>query len=369
MKKVLIIAGDTSGDLHSSNLMRELWKIDDKIEFIGIGGDKMESLGFSSIVPISDVSVVGFWEVAKKANFFQFLLQKIGNLIKKNDIDLFIPVDFPGFNQRVTKFAKKFNVPVAWYIAPQLWAWGENRAKNFAKLIDLLLVVFPFELDYFKKFGIKTEWVGHPLLDLEIFHQRIKNYERRDKRIIFLPGSRKQEIDSHIKLVNSTIELLNRSLNDFQFEIVLPQHLRYEFEKKFSSNSNTSISKKSSHILMGNSLAGLIKTGTSNLEAALLGMPFAMFYKTSLSTYFIGKKVINLPYLSLVNILSQKQVIPELIQKDANPEKLAKSIIQIVNNRGLYDEMQSNFQILRQQLGEIGAAKNAANIIYSTFLK
>ncbi|MBP7215063.1 MAG: lipid-A-disaccharide synthase [Candidatus Kapabacteria bacterium] len=369
MKKVLIIAGDASGDLHSSNLMRELWKIDEKIEFVGIGGDKMESLGFSSIVPISEVSVVGFWEVAKKANFFQFLLQKIGNLIKKGNIDLFIPVDFPGFNQRVAKFAKKFNVPVAWYIAPQLWAWGENRSKDFAKLIDLLLVVFPFEAEYFEKFGIKTKWVGHPLLDLEIFHQQIKNYEEREKRIIFLPGSRKQEINSHIKLVNSTIELLNRSLNDFQFEIVLPQHLKYEFSKKIATNSDTIIADESSHQLMSNSLAGLIKTGTSNLEAALLGMPFAMFYRTSLSTYFIGKKIINLPYLSLVNILSQKQVIPELIQKEANPDNLAKSIIQIVENRKLYDEMQSNFLFLRQQLGEVGASKNAANIIYSSFLK
>jgi lipid-A-disaccharide synthase len=120
---------------------------------------------------------------------------------------------------------------------------------------------------------------------------------------------------------------------------------------------------------MSNSLAGLIKTGTSNLEAALLGMPFAMFYRTSLSTYFIGKKIINLPYLSLVNILSQKQVIPELIQKEANPDNLAKSIIQIVENRKLYDAMQSNFLFLRQQLGEVGASKNAANIIYSSFLK
>lgn len=369
MKKVLIIAGDTSGDLHSSNLMRELWKIDKEIEFVGIGGDKMQALGFSSIVPISEVSVVGFWEVAKKAQFFQSLLRKVGNIINSEHIDLFISVDFPGFNKRIAKFAKKSHIPVAWYIAPQLWAWGENRSKDFAKLIDLLLVVFPFETEYFKKFGIKTEWVGHPLLDLEIFHQQIKNYEQRDKRIIFLPGSRKQEIHSHLSLVNSTIKLLSKSLNDIQFEIVLPQHLKYKFARKIETNSYIRISDESSHQLMSNSLAGLIKTGTSNLEAALLGLPFSMFYKTSLMTYLIGKKVINLPYLSIINILLQNQIVPEHIQKDANPENLANSILNIVQNKERYNEMQYNFQILRKQLGEIGASKNAANIIYSSFLK
>jgi lipid-A-disaccharide synthase len=236
-------------------------------------------------------------------------------------------------------------------------------------LIDLLHVVFPFETEYFKKFGIKTEWVGHPLLDLEIFHQPIKSFEEREKRIIFLPGSRKQEINSHIDLVNKTITILNHSLKDFQYEIVLPQHLKYEFSKKIATNSDTIIANESSHQLMSNSLAGLIKTGTSNLEAALLGLPFAMFYKTSFSTYLIGKKVINLTYLSLINILFQNSLIPELIQKDATAVNLAKSVEEVVRNRKMYEYMQSNFQNLRAMLGSSGASKNAANIIYTTFLK
>ncbi|MEN6295982.1 MAG: lipid-A-disaccharide synthase [Chloroherpetonaceae bacterium] len=369
MKKVLIIAGDPSGDLHASNLMKEMIKLDEDIQFVGIGGDQMELLEFSSIVPISEVSVVGFWEVAKKAQFFQSLLQKIGNIIRSGQIDLFIAVDFPGFNQRIAKIAKRYGVPIAWYIAPQLWAWGENRAKDFSKLIDLLLVVFPFELEYFQNYGIQTQWVGHPLLDLEIFHQPVKTYDDRKKRIILMPGSRRQEIKSHLSLINKTVKSLSQELHDFQYEIVLPPHLKYEFSREVHLNSNTIVSNEMSHQLMSSSLAGLIKTGTSNLEAALLGLPFSMFYKTSFMTYLIGKKVINLPYLSIVNIIFNDNIVPELIQKEATGEKLAKSIIEIINDRERYDQIQNRFQILRDTLGSSGASKNAANLIYSTFLK
>ena len=207
-KRIFISAGEPSGDLHAARLMAEIKKIYPEIEFVGLGGNRMEAEGLRSIIPISELSVVGFWEVAKKYRFFKEVLNKCTEIISSGDIDLFIPVDYPGFNMRLAANAKKAKVPVVYYIAPQLWAWGKDRAKKLARVCDRLLVLFPFEEEYFSSFGINTTFVGHPLLDNSMFDE----VDPADKKniIAFLPGSRIQEIKRHGRLIRETAILVEK---------------------------------------------------------------------------------------------------------------------------------------------------------------
>lgn len=363
MKKIFIIAGEPSGDIHGSILMKNIKAILPDTEFFGIGGDLMTSEGLESIVPMKSISVTGFWEVAKKYSIFRKLLTKCEQELVGREVDCFLPVDYPGFNLKLAVFAKSKNIPVVWYIAPQIWAWGKNRGKSLKDKIDKLLVVFPFEKEFFEKLGVNTVYVGHPLLDNPVFSDDFLRYPQREKRIAILPGSRSQEIERHLPLVEQTIALLKKQLPDYKISLaVSPIHHSgklADLKLKFPQIEFTNESSE----LMRRALVGIVKTGTSNLEAALCGMPFVMFYKTSTISYHLSKRLINLPYVSLVNIIGGKVIVPELIQKEATPEKIVNQLKFLLENRELYDRMQKEFQDLRMHMGENGASKNAAKII------
>jgi len=362
LNKYLIVSGDPSGDIHSANLMRQIKILQPDSEFIGIGGQRMIAEGLQSIALMSDVAVVGFWEVAKKYSFFKNLLNQCVDILREGEIKAFIPVDYPGFNIRLASQSKKLGIPVYYYIAPQLWAWGKNRAKNLARVTDKLLVVFPFEVDYFSKFGINTVFVGHPLLDNQEFDCNIKTLSERTGKIAFFPGSRLQEIKKHLKLFSGLLEYNQKSDYNFNFVIAKSSNIPLPTFSEVSNLKNVEISDNSIEI-MQNSTAGIIKTGTSNLESALCGMPFAMFYKTSLLTFKIAENLVNLPYISIVNILSNRFVINEFIQKDANPKKILDNIYKLVNNENEYSKIQNNFVQIRKLLGGSGASLRAAEII------
>lgn len=359
MSKIFISAGDPSGDIHSARLISALKEINPELEFIGIGGPEMAKVGFQSIVDIEEISVVGFWEVIKKYGFFTNLLKKSAEIIASDEITAFIPVDYPGFNIRLAASAKAANKKVIYYIAPQLWAWGKQRAKKLQGTIDLLLVVLPFEKEYFEKFGLRTEFIGHPLLDDPFFD---KINENRDKIISFFPGSRKQEIEKHLPLYSDTASILENKLPDYEFYISGARTLPKELFRRFLINDRRRFSQGSRE-LMGRSAAAVIKTGTSNLEAALAGLPYAMAYKAGFINYLIGKNLINLDYVSLPNILLNKAIIREFIQTDASPNNIANEIIKIVNDNKYRLSMLNDFEEVKIILGEKGAAKRAAEII------
>lgn len=355
MKTYFIVAGDPSADKYSANLMQEIRNFEPSAKFIGIGGPEMIARGLEPLAKMNDVAVVGFWEVAKRYAFFKNLLNKCNEVLSSGKIDAFIPVDYPGFNIRLAKSAKKLGIPVYYYIAPQLWAWGKNRAKSLANLTDKLFVVFPFEVDYFASYGINATFVGHPLLDESIFSSKIKTLSERNNQIAFFPGSRNQEVKKHLSLLTKILE--QNKIQNYNFDFVvakssnIPEHVFAEIAR----NPNVSISENNIEIML-NSSAGIIKTGTSNLEAALCGMPFGMFYKTSTLTFKIAEHLVNLPYISIINILSNKFVIPEFIQNDAKPDKILKFIQQIISNPTEYTKIQNEFEYIRKILGGGGAA-------------
>ncbi|MDT3739074.1 MAG: lipid-A-disaccharide synthase [Candidatus Kapabacteria bacterium] len=362
MNKYLIVSGDPSGDIHAANLMHEIRQIQPDVEFIGIGGSRMISEGLVTIAKMSDVSVVGFWEVAKKYSFFKKLLNECIDILKNEKITAFIPVDYPGFNIRLAENSKKLGIPVYYYIAPQLWAWGKNRAKNLAKVTDKLLVVFPFEVEYFSKFGIDTTFVGHPLPDNHEYNREFKSFNQRNGKIAFFPGSRLQEVHKHLKLFKGLLDYNTEAGYGYEFVVAKSGNIPDSVFSELSANPNVELSEDNIGI-MQNSSAGIIKTGTSNLEAALCGLPFAMFYKTSFLTFRIAEKLVNLPYISIINILFNKFVIREFIQNEANPKAILQYIHELINNRQEYSSLQNQFTLIRNILGGGGASRKAAEII------
>jgi lipid-A-disaccharide synthase len=359
LKKIFISAGDPSGDIHAARLIKAFKKLEPDFQFIGIGGPEMEKQGFKSIADLEDISVVGFWEVIKRYGFFKKLLKRSADLIASDDVIAFVPVDYPGFNIRLASKAKENHKKVLYYIAPQLWAWGKERAKKLTGNVNKLMVVFPFEKDYFQDYGIDTEFVGHPLMDDPYFDEI---NTKREKIIAFFPGSRKQEIEKHTNLYSQTASILENKLKEHKFVISGARKFPKEIYKDFLINDRREF-EINSRKLFTTAECGIIKTGTSNLEAALAGMPFAMAYKAGLVNYMIGKNLLNLDYVSLPNILMKKEVVKEYIQNDANPKNLSDEILRIVEEKDYTDKMINDFKQLRNILGEKGAAKNAAKII------
>lgn len=362
--KIFISAGDYSGDLHASRLMSKLRTLYPDIIFEGIGGDKMTEQGLNSIVPLREISVVGFWEVAKKYPKFKSLLNKSKEMIEKNGYDLVLTVDYPGFNLRLAKHAKSLGLKTCQYIAPQAWAWGKDRAKEFSEYIDLLLVVFPFEAEFFNNFGVNAHFVGHPLMDDPVFTALPKDVSDRDEIIAFLPGSRLQEIKRHGKLFQGIVDELSdlSDLSNYKLVVATTKNIdketysRYFDPQVFEFQTN-------SRELMRNARVGVVKTGTSTLEAALCGMPFVMTYKTSTLTYQYGKYVVNLPYLSLVNILENANIVKEFIQDEATGYSIAKEIDRLLSNEKAVNSMFDKFLKIRNDLGGEGASEKASECI------
>jgi len=361
-KTIFISVGDPSGDIHAAKLMKQILKSNPEINFIGIGGKEMEKLNFKSIVPMEQISVVGFWEVAKRYSFFKKLLDNCKSFLIENKVDLFLPIDYPGFNIRLASFAKQNNIPVIYYIAPQLWAWGKSRTEKLKNSIDKLLVVFPFEEEFFKNDGINTKFVGHPLLDYTRF-QNI-NYDRDNNLIALLPGSRLQEVRNHLNLFINVIDEASK-LNDFKFGVAKSSNIELSEYEDILKLKNVELWEDSIE-LMKTARVGIVKTGTSNLEAALCGMPFIMMYKTSFLTYNIGKYLINLDFISLINILQNKPIIPELIQSEANPKNLAKELNNLFNNKSRIKEIINEYELIRNKLNKYSASTEAASIILNS---
>lgn len=362
-KTLFIVAGEPSGDLHAARLMQALHKnAPFPVRFVGIGGKEMEKQGLESLVPMSAMSVVGFWEVAKRYKFFRNVLQRCIGMFDTNTIDAFLPIDYPGFNERLALQAKKRHIPVLWYIAPQLWAWGKHRAAALAKSVDTLMVVFPFEQDFFANYGIRTHFVGHPLLDDPVFSESGTQHDI--PLIALLPGSRLQEIHRNLPVMAEAASIMRQTI-DISVGIAqsstLPQS---EYERLLSPHGMTLQNVwKNSRELMLQATAGMVKTGTSTLEASLCGMPFSMMYTTSRLSYFIGKQLVNLSSIALPNIILKKQVVQEFIQSNATPTAIAKETVRLITDTALREQQKADFAEIRTLLGGAGASEHAATLI------
>lgn len=370
--KYYIIAGEVSGDLHASFLMQEIKRNDPKAEFRFWGGDLMIKQGGEIVKHIKDLAYMGFVEVV-------FNLKTIINNLKlcKKDIleykpDAVIFVDYPGFNLRIAKFTFRHGFKNFYYISPKVWAWKKTRIKTMKKVLTKLFVIFPFEKEFFAKHKFKVEYVGNPLLD-EVFEYRrendkedfLKEYNLGDKPIIaLLPGSRAQEIKTILPVQMTLID----KYPEFDFLVAGTSSHNKEFYYKFINNNKVKLIFDRTYSILNVSHAAVVCSGTATLETAVFDVPELVCYKANPISFAIGKILVNLNYISLVNIILDKMAVVELLQKHWNEEELQTEFKKIAFDEQYRAEMKMEYSNLRSLLGNAGASRKVAKEIIDNII-
>lgn len=358
--QVLIIAGEASGDAHAASLIRELRLLAPQLRYWGIGGERLRAEGVELRYNAAEMSVVGFLEVARRYRFFRGVLESIADEAKRTRPRFAILVDYPGFNLRLARELRAAGIPVVYYIAPQVWAWKEGRVATLRANVDDLIVVFPFEIEYFLRHGITAHFFGHPLVDhLASLPPAVKGKPGERKTIAYLPGSRPEEIRRHMPTIVQVIRLLGRG---YRHVIPLATTLPKEVLEAYGGEAQFEI-VGSVREALGGADAALVKSGTSTVETALYGVPFAVIYRTSPISYQIAKRAIKVPSIAMVNLLLGRPVVREFIQNDLQPVPVAEELRRLVDDPAYRSAVISGIEEVRAILGEIGAARRAAEYI------
>ena len=354
-----LIAGEASGDLHGANLMRAILAKDPSSEFRFWGGDKMAKIANAQQVEhYKNTAFMGFVEVLKHLPKILGFIKKCKQDILSYQPDIVIFIDYPGFNLRLAKFAKEHQFKTVYYISPQVWAWKANRVKTIRQYIDKMLVILPFEKDYYQTWNYPVDFVGHPLLD-EIENKAYPFSFKTDKRIVaLLPGSRKQEIAKILPIFLK----LEKHFPNCQFCIGGLGHIEATFYENIIGDSKAKLLIDETYGLLQNSEAAIVASGTATLETALFEVPMVVGYKGNFLSYHIGKMLIKVPFIALVNLIMQKMVVKELIQDDLNELDL-KNELSVLLEGAKREAMLADFKTLKELLGFAGASSNAATII------
>ncbi|MBK5284999.1 MAG: lipid-A-disaccharide synthase [Bacteroidia bacterium] len=366
--KYYIIAGEASGDMHGANLLKELKLLDNNAAFRCWGGDRMKSAGGEIVKHYRELAFMGFTEVILN---LRTILRNIS--FCKDDIlewkpDVLILIDYPGFNLRIAEFAKKNSIRVVYYISPQVWAWKQSRVEKIKRFVDMMLVILPFEKEFYKKFNYDVEYVGHPLLD-EIISQEKNtdaNWKRKngldDKLVIaLLPGSRVQEIKQMLPLMLSVIH----KFPDYHFAVSIAPSVDEQLIKTICEGFPVKFIANDSYSLLRNSYAALVTSGTATLETALFKVPEVVCYKGGNVSYMIARQLVNVKYISLVNLIMEKEVVKELIQSELTAKNIATELEKILNSEKRKEVLKS-YEELREKLGGSGASARVAGLIWQT---
>ncbi len=372
-KKILLVAGEVSGDLHGAHLVEALQRIEPGIQFFGVGGEGLERRGMKLLYPAHSLSVVGITEVFVKLKTILNALRGLKRSLESEKPDLIILIDFPEFNLRLAKIARRRRIPVAYYISPQIWAWRPQRVKLIARVVKKMIVLFPFEVPLYEAAGVDVEWVGHPLLDIVKptlpKEQAIREFGLDSKRRVvgLLPGSRVHEIERLLPPLLASADLLQKEIPDLQFVIPLAPGISKTILSSQMKNISfpVKVVEGFTYDVMNLSELLITASGTATLEGAILRKPMIIIYKVSLLSYWVGKALIRVDHIGLVNLVAEKGIAPELIQKDVNPEKIADEASRILRDPILSRKMAESMDQVRQKLGEPGAAQRAAQIIIS----
>lgn len=367
--KLYLIAGEASGDLHASNLMKSLETLRPGIEFRFWGGDRMAAIGGPPVKHIRDLAFMGFVEVV--AN-----LKTILNNIRfcKSDIlawkpDALVLIDYPGFNLRIAEFAKEHKIPVLYYISPQVWAWKQNRVFKIKKTVDQLYCILPFEKDFYRKFDMDVHYVGHPLVDaIQQFRQtalskpEFLSLNKLDQTQILalLPGSRKQEIRIKLPIMLEAA----RSFKNHQILIAGAPNIPQEFYEQLAGSMKIHVLHNQTYDLLNNADLAMVTSGTATLETALFKVPEVVCYKGSAISYQIAKRLIKVNYISLVNLIMDQLVVKELIQHDLTPQNVVRELSVFENKQGQpFQEIRQKYSELEEKLGGGGASDKVAGLI------
>jgi len=369
-KSILVIAGEHSGDMHAARVVRALKERDHRLAFWGIGGDDLRAEGVDLLHDAKEMAVLGFAEVLAKYGFFKGVFNEVLAEVEKRQPDAALLVDYPGFNLRLAAQLKKRGIKVLYYICPQVWAWNRGRIPKMAKIIDRLMVIFPFEKDVFKGVDLDVDFVGHPLVtDLREFRDAPGEplSWNGKKKIALLPGSRKQEIKHILPVLLQTAGEMEKSRPELSFLVAVPQRqlplAEHIFEKTKAAPGNATIVTGQAREVLKQADAAFVASGTATLEAALLHCPTVLVYKTAPFNYWLGKLLIRVPHLGIVNIVTSRDIMPERIQQHMRPMELAATIDPLMNDTPERKVMLDHFRELEHSLGTGRPADRVAEII------
>ncbi|MBX7242623.1 MAG: lipid-A-disaccharide synthase [Bacteroidia bacterium] len=354
-QKWYFIAGEDSGDLLASHLIKAMKSLNPEIQVKGMGGDKMQSEGMQLTEHIRNTSFMGFWEVFKNLLTIRKLFTKIKASILDFQPDVVVLVDYPGFNLRMAKWLHKKGIRVFYYISPQLWAWKKGRIQIIRDYVEKLYVILPFEKNFYESEGIEVEYYGHPLLDVKATFDAMNAPVSGLNQIALLPGSRTQEIK---KILPVMLEVA-ASTPEMHFVIAGAPSKNIEFYRQFPMSENVEIQMNKTYSVLASSRSALVTSGTATLESALFMVPQVVCYKGSSLSFLIAKRLVKVPFISLVNLISGKETVKELIQDELTPENLKTELLKITegNHR---TEILRNYQELHQKLGEAGVSLKIA---------
>lgn len=370
-KSIYLVAGEASGDLHAANLVEALRAKDPSLRCEGLGGQLMQKAGVKLDLDFTRMAVVGFWEVIKHYGEFKKVFDATIARLQANPPDAVILIDYPGFNLRLARRIKELKIPtrIIYYISPQVWAWKAKRVFDIQKYVDRMLVIFEFEKDFYKRYGVDVDFVGHPLVD----HARASQPRSQalasigltpeKPTLALMPGSRIKEVDRHLPIMLQAAEQLKIQYPDLQCVFIQAPTISDELVKSLITDPTVAIARDNSYNIIAACDACLVASGTATLEVALLETPMVVMYKTSWPTYLLARAVIKIPYISLVNIVAGKPVVAECLQKNASAISLAQTISPLLTDSPTRRAMTAELKDIRRKLGDSGAVDQTARRI------
>ncbi len=367
----MIMAGEASGDLHGANLVREINRQDQSIAFYGVGSRNMRDAGVRLLADASEISVVGATEVLTHLRPLCRVFNRLKQFLAEERPDLLILIDFPDFNIMLGKRAKKLGIPVLYYISPQVWAWRKGRIKTIASLVKAIIVIFPFEVALYKNAGADVRFVGHPLTDVVKSASTQEEAKNRlclvaEKRTIaILPGSRTREIAHLLPDMLKAAGILNKRFPDLQFILPVAPTLSQGFIRPFLSQSPVPVTLVDGNVyeVLRASDAALVTSGTATLETGLMAVPMVIAYRISALSYFIGRMIVDVDHIGLVNIVAGMRLVPELVQKESTPQNMADAMARFLNDPAYYQEVKTRLSGIRSRLGDEGANSRVASVV------
>jgi len=370
MKRIFIIAGEVSGDTHAAGLLRELKELEPDMQVLGLGGPKMREVMGDGIEDwVETAGVVGLWEVVKMYGYFKEKMNAVLDSMLQQKPDAVILVDYPGFNLRLAKALRTggYKGRILYYISPQVWAWKRGRVKTMAKLLDLMICIFPFEKEFYEKSGLRTEFSGHPMVDRVVTLKR--EWKREPGLVGWFPGSRLNEVRRLFPIMMDAAKVIKQTLPNTRFAISAANETLAGFMRNMADEHGMPEAKRwieagTVYDLMQRAEAGAVASGTATLEAACFGLPYTLIYNVSWPTYIIGKLVVRIKHLGIINILAKREVVKELVQGKLNANTLAKATIDLLSNTAKRQQMQQELAEVVATLGSGGAYTRAAQAVH-----